>query len=384
VGTTANGRGHTWSPRRAPSDRSTVHAPKVVFVNLVDWKFAVTAGHRLVRPGPPTTRQHAREVVADLRGLAMEADRVVLDFTGLDAGDAEPVRVVDRKRWISANVDGFRFLLEPLLKKLAERRPPSVTSLSLGPKVTGAQIGMILAYLSQRVLGQYEIFLPPGQGAGRLTLVAPNIVEIERELGVDPHDFRMWVCLHEAAHRVQFTANPWLRDHLRNEIDAFLAATDLDPAAMLKRLRSVATVVGQTVRGNKDANFIEAVQTPEQKAILERVTAVMSLLEGHGEYVMNHVDAAVVPSSEEIHRKFDARRHQARSTDRVIRQLFGLDMKMRQYAEGSTFVSAVVDRVGMDGFNKVWQGPHTLPTRAEITDPDAWIARVLGADRLPQ
>ena len=353
-------------------------------MNLVDWKFAVKAGHGLVRPGPEVTRQEARAVVEQLRSLAIEADHVVREFTGMAAGDAEPVRVVDRKRWITANVDGFRFLLEPLLNKLAERRPPSAMTLSLGPKVTGAQIGMILAYLSQRVLGQYEIFLPPGQGAGRLTLVAPNIVEIERELGVNPRDFRLWVCLHEAAHRVQFSANPWLRDHLRSEIDEFLAATDLDPAAMLKRLRSVAGVVGDSLRGNGDSSMVDAVQTPEQKRILERVTAVMSLLEGHGEYVMNNVDASVVPSSEDIHRKFDARRHQARSADRVIRQLFGLDMKMRQYAEGSVFVAAVVERVGMADFNRIWEGPHTLPTRAEITDPQAWIVRVLGADRLPR
>ncbi len=351
-------------------------------MNLVDWKFAVTTGHRLVRPGPPTTPAQARAVVAQLRTLAMEADEVVRDFTGLDAGDAEPVRVVDRKRWITANVDGFRLLLDPLLTKLAERRPPSAMTVSFGPMVTGAQIGMILAYLSQRVLGQYEIFLPPGQGSGRLTLVAPNIVEIERQLGVDPRDFRLWVCLHEAAHRVQFTANPWLREHLRREIDDFLAATDLDPAAMLKRLRSVAGVVGETIRGKGETSIVEAVQTPEQKRILERVTAVMSLLEGHGEYVMNNVDASVVPSSEDIHRKFDARRHQARSTDRVIRQLFGLDMKMRQYAEGSAFVEAVVTRVGMADFNRIWEGPDTLPTRTEIGNPDAWITRVLGADRL--
>ncbi|MDQ1726389.1 MAG: hypothetical protein QOK14_434 [Frankiaceae bacterium] len=351
-------------------------------MKLVDWKFAVSTGHRLVRPGPPITRHEAREVVEQLRILAVEADHVVRDFTGLDAGDAEPVRVVDRRRWITANVDGFRFLLEPLLDKLAERRPPGVMTLSLGPMVTGAQVGMILAYLSQRVLGQYEIFLPPGQGSGRLTLVAPNIVEIERELAVDTRDFRLWVCLHEAAHRVQFTANPWLRDHLRSEIDEFLAATDLDPAAMLKRLRSVAGVVGETIRGNSEVSLVEAVQTPEQKRILERVTAVMSLLEGHGEYVMNNVDASVVPSSEDIHRKFDARRHQARAADRVIRQLFGLDMKMRQYAEGSAFVEAVVNRVGMTQFNRVWEGPHTLPTRAEIGDPDAWVSRVLGAGRI--
>src|SRR3954447_10472011 len=125
--------------------------PKVVPVNLVDWKFAVRVGHQLARPGPSVTREEARAVVAELRTLAIQADRVVLDFTGLhEAGDAQPVRVVDRRRWITANVEGFRFLLDPLLVKLAERRPPSATAGSVGPMITGAQIGMILAYLSQR------------------------------------------------------------------------------------------------------------------------------------------------------------------------------------------------------------------------------------------
>src|SRR5205085_2405420 len=150
-----------------------------------------------------------------------------------------PVTVVDRPGWVEANAGGFEALLEPLVQRLAERRPPAPLVQAVGSRVTGAEVGVLLAYLAGRVLGQYELFLPPGQrqseaetpaseaaersvSTGRLTLVAPNIVATERALGVDPHDFRLWVCLHEVTHRTQFTAIPWLRDHLLAEITAFV------------------------------------------------------------------------------------------------------------------------------------------------------------------
>ena len=215
------------------------------------------------------------------------------------------------------------------------------------------QVGLLLAYLSGKVLGQYELFLPPKDGQsrdGRLTLVAPNIVAAERQLDVDPRDFRLWVCVHEVTHRTQFTAVRWLRAHLHDEISAFLLASDLDPAAMLGRLRGV----GESVRDNmrrrgstatsddaepEGLSFLEAVQNPEQRAILNRLTAVMTLLEGHGEYVMNGVGPSVIPTVEEIGAKFAERRRGQGPADRIVRKLFGLDMKAKQYADGAAFVA---------------------------------------------
>jgi coenzyme F420 biosynthesis associated uncharacterized protein len=217
-------------------------------------------------------------------------------------------------------------------------------------------------------------------------LVAPNIVSAERQLDVDPRDFRLWVCVHEVTHRTQFTAVPWLRSHLQDEISAFLLASDLDPAAMLSRLRAVGDAVRDNLRGKgNDASsdteagmsLLEAVQNPEQRAVLNRLTAVMTLLEGHGEYVMNGVGPSVIPSVEEIGRKFGERRHGQSPADRLVRKLFGLDMKARQYAEGAAFVRAVVERAGMASFNRIWTSPNTLPTKAEIAKPELWMSRVL-------
>jgi coenzyme F420 biosynthesis associated uncharacterized protein len=371
-------------------------------LRLIDWEVAVATATRLAPKGPVVTREEAFGAVAQLRELAGEAEDHVAGFTGMQAPHAhEAATVVDRRGWVKGNVGGFQLVMEPLLEKVAARRrdtPGAAVMSGVGSRVTGVQVGLLLAYLSGKVLGQYELFVPPVEGRtrlGRLTLVAPNIVAAERELAVDPRDFRLWVCVHEVTHRTQFTAVPWLRTHVQDEIAAYLAASDLDPAAMLGRLRAVADVVRDSLRdqrrgvrrgGDRDAgadralSLLEALQTPEQRAILERMTAVMTLLEGHGEYVMNGVGSGVIPTVEEIARKFHERRRGQNPADRLVRKLFGLDMKARQYAEGAAFVGAVVERVGMPAFNKVWTSPNTLPTKAEIADPPQWMSRVLRAE----
>ncbi len=353
---------------------------------LVDWDLAVRTARRLVKPGPVVSPLEAADLVAELRSCAAAAQGHVRSYTGLVADERPPVAIVDRPGWVQANVDGFRVVLEPLLERLATRRNGSAGGplvSAVGSRVTGVQVGTILAYLASRVLGQYELFLPPGEGSGRLTLVAPNILATERQLDVDPHDFRLWVALHEETHRTQFTAVPWLRDHVRAEMTAYVNASDLDPAAVWARLRAASVAVGDAIRGRGKGqgavSLIEAVQTPEQLQVMDRLTGVMSLLEGHGDVVMDGVGPAVVPTVSDIRRKFERRRQAAGPVDRAIRRLFGIDLKMRQYADGARFVRGVVAAVGMAGFNAVWTSPETLPDKAEIRDPASWMARVLGS-----
>jgi coenzyme F420 biosynthesis associated uncharacterized protein len=374
---------------------------------LIDWDLAIATAVKLAPRGPAVTRDEAFGAVRHLRELAVEAEDHVAAFTGMKAPHPhEPASVVDRTGWVKANVGGFQIVMQPLLDKMIASRAgklggPALTA--IGSRVTGAQVGLLLAYLSGKVLGQYELFLPPANGRtrlGRLTLVAPNIVSAERQLEVDPRDFRLWVCVHEVTHRTQFTAVPWLRSHVQDEIAAFLAASDLDAAAMMGRLRAVADAVRENLRqrghvggdvrdavagvgaaadaeAERVASLLDAIQTPEQRAILSRLTAVMTLLEGHGEYVMNGVGPDVIPTVEEIGRRFGERRRGQNPADRLVRKLFGLDVKARQYAEGSAFVKAVVDRAGMVAFNRVWTSPNTLPTKAEIANPQSWMSRVL-------
>ncbi|MFI1567782.1 zinc-dependent metalloprotease [Streptomyces sp. NPDC020490] len=360
---------------------------------MVDWNLAVATATRLVRPGPDVSRDEARAVVAELRRHAKSSEEHVRTFTRMGTEEIHdtPVLVVDRPGWVRANVAGFREILKPLLDKMEARRgnsPAGAVLGAVGGKVTGVELGMLLSFLASRVLGQYETFapatrdLPAGEnGGGRLLLVAPNIVHVERELDVEPHDFRLWVCLHEETHRTQFSAVPWLRDHLEGEIQSFLAETDVDPVTVLERVRDAAqSLVGGRPEGEEDdggRSFVELVQTPAQREILGRLTAVMSLLEGHADFVMDGVGPDVVPTVAEIREKFQQRRAKGASRlDVALRKLLGLDAKLRQYRDGERFVRAVVDQVGVDGFNRVWTSPNTLPTKAEIAAPADWVTRV--------
>ncbi|MDP9239868.1 MAG: zinc-dependent metalloprotease [Actinomycetota bacterium] len=345
--------------------------------DMVDWNLAVATAARLAGGGPSVTFAEAAAVVTDLRRMTDESEIHVQDFTHLTAQvDHPPVRVVDRADWADVNVAGFRTVLTPLTEKLVSRQGamPGAITIAVGSRVAGLQVGGILAFLASKVLGQYEVF----SGApGQLLLVAPNIVAAERSLDVDPHDFRLWVCLHEVTHRTQFTAVPWLRDHFLSEVSAFMDAAD--PDAMKDRLFSAVGQVARAIRDlDTDVSIIDLVQTPAQKLILDRLTALMTLVEGHAEHVMNGVGPMVVPSVEAIHAKFQARRAGTGPFDRALRRLLGIDVKMKQYADGSRFVAAVVEQVGMDGFNRVWTSPETLPTVAEISDAPAWIERVHG------
>jgi coenzyme F420 biosynthesis associated uncharacterized protein len=337
---------------------------------MVDWQLAVTLGSRLAGAGPQVSADEAGRTVAELREGADRSTAYVREFTGLQAGEGTaPVLVVDRPAWIQANADGFAKLLTPVIEKVAERKgPPGPVTQAVGSRVTGAEVGGLLGFMSSKVLGQFDPFHDPH---GRLLLVAPNVVHVERELDVDPHDFRLWVCLHEETHRVQFTAVPWMRDHLFAEFGAL--ADTLEPQRLLDEgLKRIS----EAIRNGRGGSLLDLLGSPEQKAILDRVTGVISLLEGHADFVMDGVGPTVIPSVAVIRGRFDERRKGAGTLDRLLRRLLGLEAKMAQYRDGAVFVRAVVDKVGMDGFNAVWAAPEHLPSLAEIHDPDAWVARV--------
>jgi len=347
---------------------------------FVDWDLAAATAGALGKSGPRVSFREASDVVTDLRRLADEAAGQVETYTGMSpsAGRA-PVRVVDRRDWADANIAGLRQVIAPLLARVTGSREPGAFADAVGSRVTGVQAGTVLAYLSGRVLGQYEVF---SADPGQLLLVAPNIVEVERKLEAVPRDFRLWVCLHEVTHRTQFTAVPWLRAHFLGEVAAFV---DAGGAAdqLAERARRALGAIAEAVRNpDSRASILDLVQTPAQRAVLDRITALMTLLEGHAEFVMDGVGPEVVPSVNEIRAKFNRRREGGNALEKLVRRLLGVDAKLRQYAEGRQFVHDVVSRVGMAGFNKVWESPLTLPMLSELSDASAWIART-GVRPLP-
>jgi coenzyme F420 biosynthesis associated uncharacterized protein len=346
---------------------------------FVDWGFAKATGHLLVQAGPRVMPDQAAEVVASLRAAAERSRGPVAETARMHAPEgASPVLIVDRPGWIDANVDSLQSMLEPVIKAMmAKRKTVSLASplvMGVGGKVTGAEVGSLTAFLASKILGQYD--LAP-DGSPRLLLVAPNVLHTETELGVDPADFRLWICLHEETHRVQFTAVPWLRQHVIDSARKLSLDLAPDPEQLGQQLVRIAQNLPDALRSGGNG-LADIFATPQQRAQIARVTAIMSLLEGHADVVMDDVGPAVVPSVEYIRTRFQERREDIGGVDKILRRLLGLEAKMRQYRDGAVFVRAVTDKVGTDGFNAVWTSPETLPLPEEIENPSAWVARVHG------
>ena len=377
---------------------------------VVDWQAAAELAGRLAPAGPRATRTELEDLVGGLRQAASDAVEHVLTTTrmtpaggvrrvqgGSDDGAAVlgSVHVVDRARWAAANTELMAAMTTPVAAALREGEVRGSQAARLGGAL---EVGGLLAALAPRVLGQFDPYSRLDSGAdgaaeegfapGRLLLVAPNVLHAERTMGVDPHDFRLWVCLHEQTHALQFTAAPWLAGYLRDRIgglmeDVTRAAVAKSKAPFLDKLatagRTLTDVVTGVFRADGPAPF-ERLLTPGQKDELAQITAIMALLEGHADVMMDAVGPRVVRSVRQIRAKFDKRRTGEGSprADVLLRRLIGMDAKLAQYRDGATFVRRVEAHVRRDGLNAVWTGPENLPTAQEISDPRAWARRVHG------
>jgi coenzyme F420 biosynthesis associated uncharacterized protein len=336
----------------------------------VDWRFAATVGVRLARPGPPSTDYTRRQAIDELSSAAAKAEPPVRDVTGLVTNGVVPAaRIVDRPEWVRAAAESMRVMTN------GTEEPRGF----LTGRITGAQTGAVLAFVASGILGQYDPFA--GAKKGCLLLVYPNVIAVERQLQVEPSDFRLWVCLHEVTHRVQFTANPWLSEYMSQALGLLTRDVGEDIGQVVNRL---ADFVRNRGAGEPDANssgilgLVRAVQSEPQRQALDQLLVLGTLLEGHADHVMDAVGPVVVPSVATIRRRFDERRHRKQPPlQRLLRALLGLDAKLSQYTRGKAFVDHVVGKVGMERFNTIWSGPDTLPLPAEIEDPQRWIDRVL-------
>ncbi len=351
--------------------RTVTSSAELTVGRAVDWTFAATVGQWLARPGPPATDYTRRQVIDELAAAAGAAEPPVRDVTGMQTGGAAPdARVVDRPAWIRAAAESMRVMTG------GTDRPQGVVT----GRVTGAQTGAVLAFVSSGILGQYD----PFTDGGCLLLVYPNVLAVERQLRVEPADFRLWVCLHEVTHRVQFTANPWLSGYMSQALAALTRESGDDVAAVLDRLAAFVRGRGPRPGHGPDVapsgvlGLLRAVQSEPQREALDQLLVLGTLLEGHADHVMDAVGPMVVPSVATIRRRFDDRRHRKQPPlYRLLRALLGIDVKISQYTRGKAFVDHVVGRVGMGRFNAVWSGPETLPLPTEIEDPGRWIDRVL-------
>jgi coenzyme F420 biosynthesis associated uncharacterized protein len=317
----------------------------------------------------------------DIAAVCSEMEEHVASYTRLRPATPVPgPELVTRAEWASVNLDTLAGLLDPVAERLEGRMEfagPLAGVLKAGASATlAAEAGLVMGYVSQRVLGQYELSLLGGDAPPRLLFVAPNLRKAVRELRVEPEAFHRWICAHELTHVFQFQGVPWLREHMSGMMREYLASVDVridrGAAGGLPSLPNPSRLV----EAFREGGLAALVQTREQRALMARVQAAMAVVEGYSEHVMDVIARDAIPGHEKLRSAMDARRRSRSAPERIVERLLGLDFKLRQYELGKRFCDAVADAAGIEGLNRVWDSPEALPTAEELEAPEAWLERL--------
>jgi len=345
----------------------------------VDWALAERIAIRASGREPFAESYHYDSLAPDFAELTAEAEELVYRATGLrsTAGPAR-ARVTDRAGWVHANVASFSRLLRPLTEKLGDRMGESRIA-PLTRRAAGAEVGVLLGWMSARVLGQYDLLIiedesPEDQDV--VYYVGPNVLALEKRFAFPPREFRLWLALHEVTHRAQFTGIPWLRPHFISLVHRSLEAVDPDPKRFMLGLRRVVDGAREGKSPLDDGGLVALLASEEQGAVLQQIGGMMSLLEGHGDVTMDRAGAGRIPSAERFSRVLRQRRQNQQPMAKMLQRLLGLEAKMKQYEQGEKFIAAVEIEGGTKLLNRAFEKADNLLTLAEIRDPASWIERV--------
>lgn len=308
--------------------------------------------------------------------MTARAERLVGEFTGLVPEDEGRALALDRQQWVEANIASFRNTLAPFTAKVGERMAQSPLA-PAGRAVAGAEMGVLMGFLAQRVLGQYDLLVPSDGDADvdAVYYVGPNILALEKRYGFRPGDFRLWIALHEVTHRAQFRAVPWMKDYFMSLVDGAMGLIEHDPKRLVRALERAAECARKGRNPLDDGGIVALFASDEQRVVLDKVQALMSLLEGHGNVVMDRLGKRHVTGQERMSAALKARR-QSGGPGAAFRKLVGIEMKMRQYEIGEEFITHLEQTVGIDALDAAWRGPDCLPTMAELEAPERWLERV--------
>jgi coenzyme F420 biosynthesis associated uncharacterized protein len=352
----------------------------------VDWALAQRVARRIAGRDPLTDSYLAASLRDDFASVTHQAEELVGDYTGLHAEGAARAAVLDRSGWVDVNVASMRRLLGPLTDRLGDRMARSPIA-PIGRSVAATELGVLLGWFAQRVLGQYDLLVPDDTDGGALDgdavyYVGPNVLGLEKRFAFRPRDFRLWVAIHEVTHRAQFCGVPWMRGYFLDLVGRAMGMVDTDPRALVKSLLRAADEIRQGRNPLDDGGLVALLATDEHREVLARIQALMSVLEGHGNRVMNELGSVHVAGQDRMARVLSARRRTGGVTGALYRVL-GLDAKMRQYEIGERFVEAVERQAGPRALDAAWRGPEWLPVLDELTRPGAWLARVERGEPAP-
>jgi coenzyme F420 biosynthesis associated uncharacterized protein len=354
----------------------------------IDWQLAARVAVRASGREPFAESYLADSLQRDFDEATALAEDLVADATGLRslAGPAR-ARVTDRAGWVQANVGSFQRLLRPLTDKLEARTHGPMGAVTR--RVAGAEIGMLLGWMSGRVLGQYDMLVVDDPAVADVDeqdlvyYVGPNVLALEKRFAFPPKEFRLWLALHEVTHRAQFTGVPWLRDHYIGLVHQTLDTVEPDPKQLLDAFGRLVEELRKGRGAMADGGLATIFASPQQRAVLDKIGGLMSLLEGHGDITMDRAGIGHVPSAARFAKVLRERRAHGSPGTKLLQRLIGLEAKINQYAQGERFIEEV-ERIGggPSALDPVWRGASWLPTLSEIREPEEWLARVRLSDEL--
>lgn len=317
-------------------------------------------------------------LVGQIEEATGRASEMVEETTRLPAPAAADVQVVSRSEWADRNLASFGHLLEPAERRIAERLEASgrigAATASLAHQVVSVETGLLLGFLSRRVLGQYELVLPTGDRGDTVAYVGVNLLDMERRHQFRPSEFRLWVALHEMTHRAQFVGVGWMADHFLGLVERLVSQAVPEPGRLARVVKSALDARAEDRPVIDESGLIGLFASPDQRETLDEVQALMSLLEGHGHVVMDRIGSELLRGHARMSRVLKARRSDPKT--QLLFRLTGLEMKMRQYEMGEAFILEVERRAGWEALDVVWSAPEALPTLGEIEDPAQWLSRV--------
>lgn len=357
------------------------HQARAQTGEVVAWDVAERVARQILWRVPPLDEHVAAQLEEDFAEATAHAEVIVAEITGLrsNRGPARAV-VTDRAGWVAANVASFQRLLRPLGERLATGSPRSRRALSPTSRAaSGVEVGVLLSWMSGRVLGQYDLLPVDGSDDGDVVYyVGRNVLELERRHGFAPREFRLWIAVHEVTHRMQFTGVPWLRDHFLGLVDRGMSFAAPDGRVVLESLLRAVSEIRAGRNPLAEGGVVGLVASSEQLEMLREAQALMSLLEGHGDVVMAIAGSDLIPGAGRFAEILRERRESVSGLARAVQQLVGLEAKMRQYAQGEHFVERVRADGGDELLSAVWSGAEMLPSLEEIREPERWIARAGG------
>lgn len=339
-----------------------------------DWSGAGRLAGHLAGQYPLADTYHSAALTADMSRITPRVSELVAAGTGLSLPGDPTTLVIGRAEWVQRNVASFQHLIEPATKRLADLEAAKSGAAGVARKIAERESSALLGVLSRRVLGQYELVLPTGEDGDSVAYVGPNLLQMERVHQFRPAEFRFWVALHELTHRAQFQGVPWLRSYFTGLVEELVEASAPEPG----RLRAIAEEVIERRRSGSplidERGIFGLVATSTQQEIVDRVQALMSLLEGHGHVVMDRIGAEHLKSQDRMSRVLKGRRKDKRTA--AFFRVTGLEMKVKQYEQGERFVKAVEREAGWSTVNLAFRGAGSLPTAEEILTPERWLSRV--------